>query len=111
FKSHYIDLSRKNYRYAQCKYVPTLKYFMGVDWNGKGTGTRIRVIEYHPDTHKRRVVQAATVAGPQTTTKDSLDKIRDMNRYWHCEDICIDKGFGNVQDEMLRLMGKNSKNP
>src|SRR5208282_1769921 len=45
FKSHYIDLSRKNYRYAQCKYVPTLKYFMGVDWNGKGTGTRIRVIE------------------------------------------------------------------
>lgn len=111
FKSYYVDLSRDRYRYKQCKYVPTMKYFMGVDWNGQGTGTRIRIIEYNTETKMRRCVEAATVDGPQTTTQDSLDRIRDLNRYWHCEDICIDKGFGNVQDEMLRLIGKKSKNP
>lgn len=109
FKSYYIDLSRVDYIYKQCHYIPKMKYFMGVDWNGQGTGTRIRVVEYDPETKVRRCVETAVVDGPQTTTQDSIDRIRDINRYWHCEDICIDKGFGNVQDEMLRLVGKKSK--
>jgi hypothetical protein len=110
FKAYYVDKARSNYRYKQCKYLPSYKYYMGVDWNGQGTGTRIRIIQYNPETKIRRMVESATVDGPQTTTQDSIDRIKDMNRYWHCEGIYIDKGFGNVQDEMLRLIGKNSDN-
>lgn len=108
FKSYHVDKARANYRYKQCKLLPNMCYYMGVDWNGQGTGTRIRVVEYNPTTKMRRTVETATVDGPQTTTQDSLDRIRDINRYWHCEGIYIDKGFGNVQDEMLRLMGKKA---
>lgn len=111
FKAYYVDQSRKNYRYKTCRFIPGMKYYLGVDWNGQGTGTRIRVIEYNPESKKRRIVEAATVDGPQVTTQDSLDRIRDLNRYWHCEDIYIDRGFGNVQDEMLRLIGKKAKDP
>jgi hypothetical protein len=88
-----------------------MKYYMGVDWNGQGTGTRIRVIEYNDKTNVRRIVEAAAIEGPQVTTQDSLDRIRDLNRYWHCEGIYIDKGFGHVQDEMLRLIGKKATDP
>lgn len=110
FKAHYVDLSRVNYKYKHCRYIQNKKYFMGVDWNGQGTGTKIRIIEYDEVTKKRRVVEADTVDGPTATTQTSLDLIRDKNRYWHCEEIYIDRGFGNVQDEMLRLMGKKATN-
>lgn len=108
FKSFHVDRARTSYKYKQCKWLPNMKYLMGVDWNGQGTGTRIRVVEYNPETRMRRTVEAAAVDGPQTTTQDSLDRIRDINRYWHCDGIYIDKGFGNVQDELLRLIGKNA---
>lgn len=111
FKSYHVDLARISYKYKQCQWNAGMKYFMGVDWNGQGTGTRIRVLEYNPTTRMRKTVESAVVDGPQTTTQDSLDKIRDMNRYWHCEDVLIDRGFGNVQDEMLRLMGKKATDP
>jgi hypothetical protein len=111
FKSYYVDRARTHYTYKTCRYLPGKKYYMGVDWNGQGTGTRIRVVEYDEPTRKRRVVEAVTVAGLQTSTQDSLDKIREMNRYWHCEGVYIDKGFGNVQDEMLRLIGKKATDP
>lgn len=111
FKSFFVDKARVNYKYKQTRYVPTMKYFMGVDWNGQGTGTRIRVVEYDPKTKMRRIVAADTVDGPEVSTQDSLDKIRDINRYWHCDGIYIDKGFGNVQDELLRLIGKKATHP
>lgn len=111
FKAYYVDQARTGYRYKQCRLLPNKKYYLGVDWNGQGTGTRIRVVEYDADTKKRRVVEAVAVDGPQSTTQDSLDRIRDMNRYWHCEGVYIDRGFGNVQDEMLRLMGKHATDP
>lgn len=111
FKAHYVDLARLDYKYKQCRYLPDMVYYMGVDWNGQGTGTRIRIVQYNPDTKKRKVVESVAVDGPQVTTQDSLDRIRDINRYWHCEGIYIDRGFGNVQDEMLRLIGKKATNP
>jgi hypothetical protein len=110
FKSYHVDKARSNYRYKQCKILPSMKYYMGVDWNGQGTGTRIRVIQYDPTTKMRKMVDAMSVEGPQTTTQDSLDRIKDTNRYWHCEGIYIDKGFGFVQAEMLQLIGKKSDN-
>jgi len=111
FKAYHVDRARTSYRYKTCRFIPFMKYFMGVDWNGQGTGTRIRIVEYNTTNQMRRCVEARIVDGPQVTTQDSLDAIRDMNRYWHCEGVYIDKGFGNVQDELLRLIGKKATDP
>ena len=108
FKQIYVDAAKKPYARENVKPVKGAHYFMGVDWNGRGTGTRIRVIEYNMATRLRRAVDLATV---DTCTEDSLNRIQALNRKWDCEAIFIDAGFGFVQDEMLRKMGAAATNP
>jgi hypothetical protein len=111
FKGLFIDRARSTpYEYVFCQWDPTKKYFMGVDWNGRGTGTRVRVIEFDPATSIRKCVHAEAIDAEGATTTESLRRIRDLNRKWRCEDIFIDAGFGFAQDELLRLMGRDSDN-
>lgn len=118
FKALHIDLAKKTYKSANMpmlkgydceRYNPAWRYFMGVDWNGKGTGTRIRVVGYDPTTRVRRVVAKDTIDKPGFTTQDSIQAIIDMNKVWHCEEIYIDAGFGFAQDELIRMAGTTSK--
>lgn len=118
FKTYFIDAARVAYSYKECVRdsdilvgVQACKYFMGVDWNGEGTGTRIRVLEYNPETHIRRVVDHQTVAGDKVTNWDTLYAIRDMNRKWVCDSIFLDYGYGAFQGGMLRDMGKQATDP
>jgi len=102
FKNAFIDQARRHYTYADLRHNPKFRYFMGVDWNGSGNGTCIRIIAFDPESKKRRVMGMSTVDESQIA---SCEKIRELNRKWHCEQIYIDAGFGNVQDELLKLMG------
>lgn len=106
----YIDPSRPSLKgYDTCRYQPSWRYFMGVDWNGKGTGTRIRVIGFDPETKIRKCVAKLTIDKPGFTTVDSITSIIEMNKQWNCEEIYIDAGFGFAQDELIRLEGTKSK--
>ena len=108
FKSVYVDMSMKPYSYKELKPEKGWKYFLGVDWNGQGTGSRMRVVGYDPETKKRKCVDLAAVS---TNTMDTLDKLRDLNRLWHCTGVYIDAGFGYVQDELIKLIGFHSNDP
>ena len=112
FKNIFIDKAKTTYKdplrphlkgYQTCKWDPNKRYTMGVDWNGEGTGTRIRVVEYDPSTRIRRVVDSHTTDEKAWTVSKSIDNIFHFNRKWHCEKVYIDKGFGQAQDEMIRL--------
>lgn len=114
FKSPHIDASKVTYinanmqslRGYDCeRYQANWRYFMGVDWNGRGTGTRIRIIGYDPETKIRRCVASLVVDKPGFTTMDSIQAIVEMNKQWHCEDIFVDAGFGFAQDELIRMTG------
>lgn len=114
FKSIHIDAAKGIYtnsimpslRGYDCeRYKPDWRYFTGVDWNGKGTGTRIRVVGYDPETKIRRCVDKVTVDTPGLTVKDSIQALIDINKKWHCEEIYIDAGFGFAQDELIRMAG------
>jgi hypothetical protein len=107
FKAMYVDAAKMPYTYLQCRYDPAWKYYIGVDWNGEGTGTRLRVVGYNPLTHKRRVVDASAI---NISTMDTLDQLRVLNRRWHAEGVYVDAGFGYVQDELIRLIGATSNN-
>jgi hypothetical protein len=117
FKSQHIDAAKVTYtsptmpslRGYDCeRYQARLRYFMGVDWNGKGTGTRIRIVSYDPETRIRRCVDKMTVDTPGHTSDDSTKAIIELNKKWHCEEIYCDMGFGWVQDEILRAVGEKS---
>ena len=114
FKGIFVDRAQDIYKdpehpflkgYDTCHYNPGLRYFMGVDWNGEGTGTRIRVVSYDPITRIRRCVAAHTVDEATWTVNKSIDAIQTLNKKWHCEKIFIDRGYGQAQDEMIRMRG------
>jgi len=105
YKSQYVDAAVRDYKYAEEKYNPYLHYFLGVDWNGMGTGTRIRVLSYDVATTVRRVVDHLKI---NSTITESITAIRDINRKWHCDKVAIDAGMGAMQAEILRKMGADS---
>jgi hypothetical protein len=111
FKAAFIDPSLKPYSYNHTIYDPAKRYYMGVDWNGKGTGTRICIVEYDPSTRIRRKVAMKTVDSDKSTTTDSINAIIAMNKSWHCDEVYIDAGFGFAQDEFIRLAGAQSQDP
>lgn len=106
FKSFFLDKALMNYRHADVRPSPTKRYIMGVDWNGKGTGTRIYVVEYDTTTRMRRFVDRAVIDDPQSTTAMSIAEIKRLNKKWMCDHIYTDAGFGFAQDEMLRAEGQ-----
>jgi hypothetical protein len=117
FKNMYVDFAKKPYfnpaypslkGYDTCTFDSSKEYYMGVDWNGQGTGTRIRVVEYDPITKLTRVVGAYAVVHEGFTAFDSIDAIEKYNRKWHCRKIYVDAGYGASQFDMLRVRGLNS---
>lgn len=108
FPADLVTRAKKPYRYEECRPQEGWRYFLGVDWNGRGVGTRLRVIGYDPATKIRRVVAAETV---DDSTDRTLQRIMEANRRWACEKVYLDHGYGYVQDEILRKLGATSDNP
>jgi hypothetical protein len=109
-KTLYTNLNAPGLKGYDCeRYNPAWRYAMGIDWNGRGTGTRIRVVGYDPETKVRRCVDKATIDKEGFTTTDSISAIISMNKKWHCDDIYLDYGFGFAQDELVHLAGTNGK--
>jgi hypothetical protein len=105
FKSVFIEHAMMPFRRRDCVYNPARRYVMGVDWNGKGTGTRIAIVEYDPETRLRRKVAHSVVDEIGTTTAHSIAEVRRLNKQWMCDFIYIDAGFGAAQDELIRMEG------
>jgi hypothetical protein len=108
FRAAHVDGSLTDYKYEDCRYNPQCRYVLGIDWNGQGTGSRFRVVEFNPETKKRRTVDSAMV---NISTMATMTELRNLNRKWHCDHVFVDAGFGYVQDELIRMIGQNSNNP
>lgn len=106
FKSTFIDRALYSHRFSNASYDPSKRHVMGVDWNGEGTGTRIYVVQYDPETRHRKTVDRSVVDDPEATTVKSIAEIKRLNKRWMCDHIYIDAGFGASQDELIRLEGK-----
>lgn len=105
FKSAFVDTAMKPFSMKHLVFDPTKRHVMGVDWNGKGTGTRIVVTQFDPETRKRRVVHHEAVDDQKATTKMSFQRIVELNKMWHCDHVYVDAGFGFVQDELIKDIG------
>jgi hypothetical protein len=108
FKSVFIDHAINPFTHRSIRYDPACNYVMGIDWNGEGTGTRIYIVEYNPETRRRRTVDRSVVDEPDATTVKSIAEIKRLNRKWMCNHIYVDAGFGASQDELIRLEGQTA---
>lgn len=106
FKAYFLDKTSTFYTHKEARPDNAKRYVMGIDWNGKGTGTRIYVVEYDTNTRKRRAVDRSVVDDPKATVALSIAEIKRLNKKWMCDHIYIDAGFGFAQDELLRTEGQ-----
>jgi hypothetical protein len=106
FKAFFLDKALlPGYMHKDARPNPSKRYVMGVDWNGKGTGTRIYIVEYDTTTRKRRCVDRSVIDDPTATTSRSIAEITRLNKKWMCDYVYVDAGFGFAQDELLRGAG------
>ncbi len=119
FRRSDILMSQEKYRYfndvgfdisvewPEMKPYPAhWKYIMGVDWNGPGNGTRIAVIGYDPTRGKFILVYREGVTVAEFSLSFAIERIVEINRIWRCQSAYIDSGFGQMQDETLRAIGR-----
>jgi len=82
------------------------RYIMGVDWNGPGNGTRIVIIGYDPTRGKFILVYREAVSVEKFSLSHAIERMVEINRLWRCQSAYIDAGFGQMQDETLRAIGR-----
>ena len=101
-------------------YVPGLQsldsiYVLGVDWDKIGAGTNMVVLEYfpknHSDIHMRGMVKLChreeVPSGEYTLTK-AVARIIELHDNFRFRHIYLDKGYGEVQYELIRQHGVNT---
>lgn len=91
---------------------PTSRYVMGVDWDKYRAGVNIVVLELcsplHPDeklSGKNRVFYREEVNKGEFTYTHATKRIIELNSIFKPDHIYIDKGYGEVQYELLRKYG------
>ena len=84
-------------------------YIMGVDWNGPGNGTRIAIVGYDPTREQFMVVYREAVSVEEFSLSHAIQRMVEINREWRCKSAYIDAGFGQMQDETLRAIGRSAR--
>ena len=102
-------------------YIPEVQsarsfYTIGVDWDKYGAGTNIVVLEACNDTYederfrgKVRLVYREEIAKSEYTLTNAVNRIVELNESFSPKHIYVDRGYGEVQVELLRKYG--TENP
>ncbi len=100
------------WEYLEEKAAAKSFYIIGVDWDKYGAGTNIVVMEvcdkHHPDLrfqNKIRMAYREEVAKDEYTLTTAVDRIIDLNKAFDPKHIYVDRGYGEVQVELLHKHG------
>jgi replicative DNA helicase len=87
-------------------------YTIGVDWDKYGAGTNIVVVEACADNYeearfrnKTRVAYREEIIRSEYTLTRAVDRIVELNAIFNPRHIYVDRGFGEVQVELLHKKG------
>ena len=110
----YVDLSFVS---PPWKYEPTVSsarsfYTIGVDWDKYGAGTNIVVLEvcgndYEDERFKNKIklCYREEIDKSEYTLTKAVDRIVELNKIFNPKHIYVDRGFGEVQVELLHKKG------
>jgi len=87
-------------------------HVIGVDWDKYGAGTNIVVVEACADNYederfrgKCRVAYREEIDRSEYTLTKAVDRIYELNEMFKPKHIYVDRGFGEVQVELLHKYG------
>ena len=98
-------------------YVPEITsarsfHTIGVDWDKYGAGTNIVVAEVCSDSYedsrfrgKIKICYREEIARSEYTLTKAVDRIIQLNEIFNPKHIYVDRGFGEVQVELLKKYG------
>jgi len=87
-------------------------HVIGVDWDKYGAGTNIVVLEVCADNYedprfrgKVRLYYREEISKSEYTLTRAVDRIIELNQIFNPKHIYVDRGYGEVQVELLRKYG------
>ena len=87
-------------------------HVIGVDWDKYGAGTNIVVVEACNENYeesrfrnKLRVCYREEIAKSEYTLTKAVDRIIELNKFFSPKHIYVDRGYGEVQVELLKKHG------
>lgn len=98
-------------------YIPEITsarsfHIIGVDWDKYGAGTNIVVLEVCNDNYeeerfrgKVKLCYREEINKSEYTLTKAVDRIIELNKLFNPKHIYVDRGFGEVQVELLRKHG------
>ena len=117
YPRRYVDIAFKDPGWS---YIPTVTsarsfHVMGVDWDKYGAGTNIVVLEVcsqnYEDEQFRGKVKLSyreEIERSEYTLTKAVTRIAELNDMLRPKHIYVDRGFGEVQVELLHKMGVES---
>jgi replicative DNA helicase len=98
-------------------YIPEITsarsfHTIGVDWDKYGAGTNIVVVETCAENYedhrfrgKSRICYREEIPRSEYTLTKAVDRIIELNRAFNPKHIYVDRGYGEVQVELLKKYG------
>ena len=98
-------------------YIPEITsarsfHTIGVDWDKYGAGTNIVVVETCAENYedhrfrgKSRICYREEIPRSEYTLTKAVDRIIELNRAFNPKHIYVDRGYGEVQVELLKKHG------
>ncbi len=98
-------------------YIPEITsarsfHTIGVDWDKYGAGTNIVVVEVCSDNYeesrfrgKTKICYREEIARSEYTLTKAVDRIIELNERFNPKHIYVDRGYGEVQVELLKKYG------
>ena len=114
YPRRYVD---KSFIEPSWNYVPEITsarsfYTIGVDWDKYGAGTNIVVLEACAENYeeerfrgKVRLAYREEIQKSEYTLTSAVSRIVELNSSFHPRHIYVDRGYGEVQVELLHKYG------
>lgn len=103
---------KSDWRYEAEVYSHKSFHIIGVDWDKYGAGTNIVILECCAENYedprfrdRTRVVYREEIKKDEYTLTNAVDRLIQLNNLFDPRHIYVDRGFGEVQVELLHKYG------
>lgn len=105
-------IGKSDWKYRPEPISARSNYIIGVDWDKYGAGTNIVVLEICNDDYEDlrsvgrvRMAYREEIPRDEYTLTNAVERIIELNRRFDPKHIYVDRGFGEVQVELLHKYG------
>lgn len=104
FKARHLNASLYDYDMSLLGPEANSDYILGVDWN-KSAGNHMVIVQWRDDLKKLKLVKKIITQESAYAQTEAVDLIITLNRLWQFKYIFVDRGYGTVQQELLKKHG------